>query len=238
MVEMTMATVRSSNGQLVTSTKKVKELWMSKISLNACVRGLLKKQGGKCTLTGIKLQFRGDHEDEQLLPSLDRINSDKQYEDGNLQVVCRFINRWKSNTPDEEFRRLLSLVRGEGPEASTTNESEVIIEIGADGGSVTLYGIRTKRGWCFSRETIDCGLVLIDEGPTIQHNTDIVDSWEAALELLDQYPWVTLYPISIHPEFRYKLWVAVQERLQNKTKTSQLDAVRAEWDTLCGHLSS
>ena len=87
---------------------------MSKTSLDAYVRALLEKQEGKCTLTGIKLQFRGAHEDDQLLPSLDRINSDKQYEDGNLQVVCRFVNRWKSNTPDEEFRRLLSLVRRDG----------------------------------------------------------------------------------------------------------------------------
>ena len=78
------------------------------------MRALLDKQGGKCSLTGIQLQFRGDHEDEALLPSLDRIDSDKHYEDGNLQVVCKFINKWKSNTPDEEFRRLLSLVRGEG----------------------------------------------------------------------------------------------------------------------------
>ncbi len=112
MVEMTLATVRNSNGQLVTSTKKVKELWMSKSSLDTYVRALLEQQGGKCNLTQLNLQFRGEHTDEALLPSLDRIDSDKQYEDGNLQVVCRFINKWKSATPDEEFRRLLSLVRG------------------------------------------------------------------------------------------------------------------------------
>ena len=114
MVETTMGTVRSSNGQLVMLTKKVKELWMSKTGLDAYVRALLEKQGGACALTGIKLQFRGDHEDEQLLPSLDRIDSNKQYEEGNLQIVCRFVNRWKSDTADEEFRRLLGLVRGEG----------------------------------------------------------------------------------------------------------------------------
>jgi hypothetical protein len=48
----------------------------------------------------------------------------------------------------------------------TMNDSEVIIELGAEGGSVTLYGIRTERGWFFSREVIDSGLMLIDEGPT------------------------------------------------------------------------
>ena len=63
-------------------------------------------------LTGIELKYQGVNEDRPLRPSLDRIDSDKQYEEGNLQIVCQFINRWKSNTPDEEFRRLLSLVRG------------------------------------------------------------------------------------------------------------------------------
>jgi hypothetical protein len=102
------------------------------------------------------------------------------------------------------------------------NESEVIIEIGADGGSVTLYGLRTKRGWFFSREVIDSGWALIDEGPTIQHKSAVVDSWEAALELLDQYPWATLYPISIHPDFRQKIRAAIHERLQNSTEAPQL----------------
>jgi hypothetical protein len=53
MVEMTLGTVRNSNGQLVISTKKVKELWMSKTSLDAYVRALLEKHGGECALTGI-----------------------------------------------------------------------------------------------------------------------------------------------------------------------------------------
>jgi hypothetical protein len=105
----------------------------------------------------------------------------------------------------------------------TLNESEVIIEIGADGGSVTLYGLRTKRGWLFSREVIDSGWALIGEGPTIQHKSTVVDSWEAALDLLDQYPWTTLYPISIHPHFRHKIQAAIHERLQNSTEAPQLN---------------
>jgi hypothetical protein len=57
------------------------------------------------------LEFEG--EDKQLRPSLDRIDSDGHYELGNLQVVARFINFWKSDTDDTEFRRLISMVRGE-----------------------------------------------------------------------------------------------------------------------------
>jgi hypothetical protein len=104
------------------------------------------------------------------------------------------------------------------------NESEVIIEVGAEGGSVTLYGIRTDRGWLFSREVIDSGYVFIDEGPTVQHKTAVVDTWEAALALLDQYPWATLYPISIHPDFMQIILVAMQERLRNNPEISKLDA--------------
>jgi hypothetical protein len=46
-----------------------------------------------------------------LKPSLDRINSDGHYERGNLQVVCQFVNFWKGATENEEFQRLLALLR-------------------------------------------------------------------------------------------------------------------------------
>ena len=42
-----------------------------------------------------------------------RFERDGHYEAANIQIVCRFVNFWKSDTPDEEFRRLLALVRGE-----------------------------------------------------------------------------------------------------------------------------
>ncbi|WP_298963557.1 hypothetical protein [uncultured Roseibium sp.] len=57
------------------------------------------------------MQFDGS--DDQLRPSLDRIDSNGHYELGNLQVVARFINKWKSDSEDAEFRRSLEIVRGE-----------------------------------------------------------------------------------------------------------------------------
>lgn len=70
-------------------------------------------QGNHCALTGIPFQFHGADADKNLLPSLDRIDSDGHYEAGNLQVVCQFINFWKGSGDKEDFRRLLTLVRGE-----------------------------------------------------------------------------------------------------------------------------
>lgn len=105
-------TVSNSNGQLVQRVLKNKELRMTSQELEAYIRQLLIQQGNKCALTGIPLQFQGQHEDKNLLPSLDRKDSNGHYEDGNLQVVCQFVNFWKSDAADEEFRRLLNLVRG------------------------------------------------------------------------------------------------------------------------------
>ena len=109
-------TVRNSNGQMVERRIKNKELRINAAELEKLIAELLDLQGGRCALTGIPFHIRGSEADSNLLPSVDRIDSDGHYETGNLQIVCRFVNSWKSDTSDEEFRRLLLLVRGEeGP---------------------------------------------------------------------------------------------------------------------------
>jgi hypothetical protein len=104
-------TVNNANGQLSLRTVKNKELRMTPLQLEKVIANLLDIQENRCALTGIPFQFHGPNVDKNLLPSLDRINSDGHYEDGNLQVVCQFINFWKSDANNEEFKRLLMLVR-------------------------------------------------------------------------------------------------------------------------------
>lgn len=106
-------TVAGSNGQQVLRTVKNKDVrFETTQKFEAYIKALIELQEGLCAITGLRLQFNGDHEDTELLCSLDRIDSDGHYEIGNLQVVCRFINRWKSNENDAQFRRLVGLVRG------------------------------------------------------------------------------------------------------------------------------
>lgn len=112
MAQTVEETVKNALGPPVEKAPKRKELRMSRQQLENHIKQLLKRQGDRCALTGIKLQFRREQADAQLLPSLDRIDSDGHYAVGNLQVVCRFVNHWKGSADDEEFRRLLSLVRG------------------------------------------------------------------------------------------------------------------------------
>jgi hypothetical protein len=105
-------TVRHSNGQIVQRIVKNKELRMSSTELEKLIASLLDLQDNRCALTGIRFHFHGPDADKDLLPSLDRIDSDGHYEAGNLQVVCQFINFWKADTDNEKFRQLLMLVRG------------------------------------------------------------------------------------------------------------------------------
>lgn len=106
-------TVAAARGQQVQRTMKVKEnRFTSDAELERYVQSLLVAQSRKCALTGIPLQIEGQHDDDALLLSLDRIDSDGHYEPGNLQLVCRFVNFWKSDADDAEFRRLIKLVRG------------------------------------------------------------------------------------------------------------------------------
>ncbi len=92
-------------------------------------------------------------------------------------------------------------------------KSEVILKACAAGGSVTLYGVRTNHGWLFSRQVIDQTPELIDE-PWVQHKSEVVDTWQAALELMDRYRWHKLYPREIHSEFKELVWAALVSRYE------------------------
>ena len=105
-------TIFNSNGQVIETKVKNKELRMSDAELDRLLHELLEVQEDRCAITGLPMQFRGTHSDDNMLASLDRIDSDGHYERGNLQIVCRFINFWKQAADDGEFRRLLNVVRG------------------------------------------------------------------------------------------------------------------------------
>jgi hypothetical protein len=105
-------TVKNANGQIVQRILKNKELRMTSHELERLIALLLDRQDNRCALTGIPFQFHGPDADKNLLPSLDRIDSDGHYEKDNLQVVCQFINFWKGDSENTEFQGLLMLVRG------------------------------------------------------------------------------------------------------------------------------
>ncbi|MDQ2644731.1 MAG: hypothetical protein M3020_13015 [Myxococcota bacterium] len=112
MVGTSMDTVRASLGPPALQTPKRKEmLFENDQKFRDYLRALLHEQEGLCALTDLPLQYDGEHDDPAFLCSLDRRDSDGPYAPGNLQVVCRFVNGWKGDQPDAEFRRLMNVVR-------------------------------------------------------------------------------------------------------------------------------
>jgi len=110
-------TAAQSNGQQALRTVKNKEVRFTQAELESYIIALIESQERLCALTDLPLQLDGENEDVEFLPSLDRIDSNGHYEEGNLQIVCRFANRWKSAGDDENFRRLVTILKGEKTDA-------------------------------------------------------------------------------------------------------------------------
>lgn len=104
-------TTFNSNGQIVSRTVKDKELRMTEAQLELKIRELFEIQGDRCAIANLPFQFHNACEDTNLLPSLDRIDSNGHYDIDNIQLVCRFVNFWKQASDDKEFRRLIMLIR-------------------------------------------------------------------------------------------------------------------------------
>lgn len=95
---------------------------------------------------------------------------------------------------------------------------EIILQVGAEGGSVALHRWETSPGnWTWAMETNEVALYDLLEGEdgfdsrhAVKHQ--YAHSFEDAIKLLDKYPWPKLYPMEVHPQFRDAILKAVLER--------------------------
>jgi hypothetical protein len=116
--------------------------------------------------------------------------------------------------------------------------TEVIVSIGAEGGSITLFRHQDRNlDWHFARGVKDQTPTFLTEedgaGPAIQHTSDWVKSWPEAVALLDRYPWAQLSGLEVHPEFREHVWVEVNRRLDS-VSADYADSRRRRWRGICG----
>lgn len=127
------------------------------------------------------------------------------------------------NSDDEEDLKLVEqIIRHhllqpveEPVSAAVAEDKQVIVKVGAEGGSLTLYGIQSPDGWQFRVETNEAALVDDDDD-----DDDMLDlpkrpwvtAWRSALKQLDSYPWTRLYPLKVHPDFRDRVFKALQTR--------------------------
>ncbi len=68
------------------------------------------KQNRKCALSGIEIKFGQKYHGTETTASLDRINNDKGYIEGNVQWLHKAINWMKQDYTQEEFIEYCSLV--------------------------------------------------------------------------------------------------------------------------------
>lgn len=77
---------------------------------------LFLEQGGRCALSGIELTFPPTYKrNAEGTASLDRIDSSRCYEEGNVQWVHKNINQMKSNFEEGVFLEMCRKVAGWGP---------------------------------------------------------------------------------------------------------------------------
>jgi len=99
--------------------------------------------------------------------------------------------------------------------------TEIIVQVGCDGGSITIEGKRYgDTGWQFRMVRNEMALYddcADDEVPEdmvgfLEHS-DYLDSLGEALKLFDKYPyWIDMYVIKVHPDFVDDILSEVQSR--------------------------
>ena len=106
------------------------------------------------------------------------------------------------------------------PERQTApkERGEVILKVGACGGSLTILGERNAMGdWRFLIAKNEVALVdmLLPEdrvGMVAYERSDYLSSLEKALKRLDRYPWFRLHPVEVHPDFLDQVLLEVKKR--------------------------
>lgn len=88
--------------------------------------------------------------------------------------------------------------------------TEVVLEVGAEGGSVRLMSRRSGKGWAYKVET---GSDAAFHGEAPPPEREWRRTWEAGLADLDAYPWTVLYPLFVAPEWRVRIGAAIIDRM-------------------------
>lgn len=101
-------------------------------------------------------------------------------------------------------------------------------------GDIILYGTRTSDGWQFHQSYADQTGFMLGE-PEIQREVRSLPNWEAALAALDGERWHRLPGVTVHSEFRERVWTAVQVRLTADTSMPSVmkKEVLARWRDRC-----
>ena len=112
-----------------------------------------------------------------------------------------------------------------------------ILEVGSEGGRITLFGWMSDQGeWCYLRETDESALKEImhkkdHTSMSFLSSSESVVGWNAALQILSVYPWRNFYPLFVHPEFADLVWKEIDSMGSENYS-------RDEWHEICRKIPS
>ena len=120
------------------------------------------------------------------------------------------------------------------PSYGTESSPIKIIDVGAEGGGITLFGWKDEKGvWHYLRETDESTLMDMmheddQKGLCFNSKTDSTTNWNEAIKLMYRYPWPCLYPLYVHPEF------ADQVKCELKRASDRWDHIDFQhWNAVC-----
>jgi hypothetical protein len=97
--------------------------------------------------------------------------------------------------------------------------SQIIVDIGAEGGSLTVFGQKNAAGeWKFGEKRDETTLYDSEEDPDgtdfkhFYETTGCILTFGEAIARLDRYRWFRLYPLEVHPEFLDAVLLEVRMR--------------------------
>ena len=112
-------------------------------------------------------------------------------------------------------------------EAQDDGPYELIIEVGAEGGSLRLMATRTVPTQ-YAVFLDDHSLTLFEDGEAIQHRSPW-GSWAQGMKAFSRYPWPKLHPKWVHPAHAARVWPLLEPVWDELRKSNQDD-----WAELCG----
>jgi hypothetical protein len=97
------------------------------------------------------------------------------------------------------------------------NKQELILKVGAAGGSISVWSVNAKDGTQFFVVTTDESTLkeFMNEedanGLSFKSKTEPLHSFADALTALGKYPWHLLYPMFVHQDFKDVIFTAVMD---------------------------
>jgi hypothetical protein len=116
------------------------------------------------------------------------------------------------------------------------SKTQLIIEIGAEGGSIKVLGRAADDGATeYSVKLRDQTMTFLsgdEAGPEIRRDSAWTESWDLALKTLGKWPWPMLYPMYVHPDYRERVLSEVERYRRPDGQPARASAVE-RWREAC-----